>query len=36
VHFRDNWENRRVPSMNVNREQTLASLQQIADIDPEV
>lgn len=32
VHFRDNWENRRVPSMNVNREQTLASLQRIADL----
>lgn len=32
VHFRDNWENRRVPSMNVSREHTLASLQRIADL----
>src|SRR5437667_5935852 len=30
VHFQDNWTHRRVPSMNVNREQTLASLQRIA------
>ena len=22
VHFRDNWDNRRVPSMNVDKEQT--------------
>jgi len=26
VHFRDNWEHRRVPSMNTDRAQTLASL----------
>jgi len=32
VHFRDNWEQRRVPSMNVNREQTLASLERIAGV----
>src|SRR5712692_8809492 len=32
VHFRDNWEQRRVPAMNVNREQTLASMQRIASI----
>ena len=32
VHFRDNWEQRRVPSMNVNREQTLASLDRIAGV----
>jgi N-acyl homoserine lactone hydrolase len=32
VHFRDNWENRRVPSMNTNREQTLASMQRIASV----
>ncbi len=32
VHFRDNWDNRRVPSMNVNREQTLASMQRIAGV----
>ena len=32
VHFKDNWDNRRVPSMNVNKGQTLASMQRIADI----
>jgi glyoxylase-like metal-dependent hydrolase (beta-lactamase superfamily II) len=32
VHFKDNWDNRRVPSMNVDKEQTLASLQRIADL----
>jgi glyoxylase-like metal-dependent hydrolase (beta-lactamase superfamily II) len=32
VHFKDNWDNRRVPSMNVSKEQTLASMQRIADI----
>jgi N-acyl homoserine lactone hydrolase len=32
VHFRDNWEHKRVPSMNVNREQTLASLQRIQGV----
>jgi glyoxylase-like metal-dependent hydrolase (beta-lactamase superfamily II) len=32
VHFRDNWEQRRVPSMNFNRDQTLASLQRIAAV----
>ena len=32
AHFQDNWEHRRVPSMNVNREQTLASLQRITDV----
>ena len=32
VHFRDNWENRRVPSMNFNREQTVASMQRIASV----
>jgi N-acyl homoserine lactone hydrolase len=32
VHLRDNWENRRVPSMNVSREQTLASMQRIASV----
>jgi N-acyl homoserine lactone hydrolase len=31
VHFRDNWQNRRVPSMNIDKEQTLASMQKIAD-----
>ncbi len=32
VHFRDNWDNRRVPSMNTSKEQTIASMQKIADI----
>jgi glyoxylase-like metal-dependent hydrolase (beta-lactamase superfamily II) len=32
AHFRDNWENRRVPTMNVDRDKTLASLQRIADL----
>lgn len=31
VHFRSNWENRRVPSMNANKDQSLASMQKIAD-----
>jgi len=30
VHFEDNWVHKRVPQMNVNRDQTLASLQRIA------
>jgi N-acyl homoserine lactone hydrolase len=32
VHFKDNWDNRRVPSMNTSKEQTIASMQRIADI----
>jgi glyoxylase-like metal-dependent hydrolase (beta-lactamase superfamily II) len=32
VHFHDNWVNRRVPAMNNNREQTLASLERIARV----
>ena len=32
VHFNENWESRRVPSFNVNQEQTVASLERIADI----
>ena len=31
VHFRDNWDNRRVPAMNADKEQTEASMQKIAD-----
>jgi len=31
VHFRDNWDNRRVPSMNANKEQSAASMQKISD-----
>ena len=29
VHFQDNWTHKRVPSMNSNRDQTLASLKRI-------
>jgi N-acyl homoserine lactone hydrolase len=32
VHFRDNWEHRRVPSMNTSREQTLASMERLATV----
>ena len=32
VHFKSNWENRRVPSMNADKDQTLASMQRIADV----
>ena len=32
VHFQSNWDNRRVPAMNFNKDQTLASMQQIADL----
>ena len=32
VHFKDNWDSRRVPSINFNAEQTSASMQKIADI----
>jgi len=31
VHFKDNWDNRRVPGMNVDKDQTTASMQKIAD-----
>ena len=32
VHFRENWEFRRVPSFNVNREQSLQSMERLAAI----
>src|SRR5262249_51904946 len=32
VHFKENWENRRVPEGNTSKEQTLASMQRIADL----
>jgi glyoxylase-like metal-dependent hydrolase (beta-lactamase superfamily II) len=32
VHFKSNWENRGVPANNTNKEQTLASMQRIADL----
>jgi len=31
VHFKSNWDNRRVPSPNFNKDQTLASMQKIAE-----
>ncbi len=31
VHFKDNWDNRRVPSMNASKDQSVASMQKIAD-----
>lgn len=31
VHFRSNWENRRVPINNVSKDQSVASMQKIAD-----
>jgi N-acyl homoserine lactone hydrolase len=32
VHFKDNWDNRRVPELNTDKAQTVASLQRIADL----
>lgn len=32
VHFKSNWDNRRVPSINYDKEKTLASMQRIADV----
>jgi len=32
VHLQDNWDHRRVPSMNTSREQTLTSLDRIASV----
>jgi N-acyl homoserine lactone hydrolase len=32
VHFKDNFENRRVPEFNTDRDQSLASMQRIADV----
>jgi N-acyl homoserine lactone hydrolase len=31
VHFASNWDNRRVPAFNADKDQTIASLQRIAD-----
>jgi N-acyl homoserine lactone hydrolase len=31
VHFKDNWDNRRVPANNTDNDQTNASMQRIAD-----
>jgi N-acyl homoserine lactone hydrolase len=32
AHFKDNWDNRRVPGFNFNKEQSLASMDRVADI----
>ena len=32
VHFKDNWDNRRVPAFNYDKEQTVASMKRLADI----
>ncbi len=32
VHFKDNWEKRRIPAMNTSKEQTIASLDRIAQV----
>ena len=32
VHFKDNWDNRRVPEINSNKEQSITSMQRVADI----
>ncbi len=32
AHFKSNWDNRRVPSINYDKEKTSASMQRIADV----
>jgi len=32
VHFKDNWDNRRVPAINFDKAKTAASLQRMADV----
>jgi N-acyl homoserine lactone hydrolase len=32
VHFKSNWDNRRVPLINADKEQTATSMQRIADV----
>lgn len=32
AHFKSNWENRRVPAANVDKDKTLASMERIADL----
>jgi len=32
VHFQSNWDNRRVPSINVDKDKTAASMQRIAEV----
>jgi glyoxylase-like metal-dependent hydrolase (beta-lactamase superfamily II) len=32
AHFKSNWDNRRVPSINFDKDMTLASMQRIAEL----
>lgn len=32
VHFKENWDNRRVPAMNFDKDKTATSMQHIADL----
>lgn len=32
VHFHDNWDHRRVPAFNDNREQSVASMEKVAEL----
>jgi N-acyl homoserine lactone hydrolase len=32
VHFKDNWDNRRIPAGNVDKDKTVASMQRMADV----
>ena len=32
VHFKENWDNRRVPSNNDSKDKTVASMQRMADV----
>ena len=32
VHFKDNWDNRRVPENNDNKDKSAASMQRMADL----
>jgi glyoxylase-like metal-dependent hydrolase (beta-lactamase superfamily II) len=32
VHFKDNWDHRRVPSQNADKDQTITSMQRMADV----
>jgi len=32
VHFKDNWDHRRVPPMNTSKDESLASMDRIADV----
>jgi glyoxylase-like metal-dependent hydrolase (beta-lactamase superfamily II) len=32
VHIKDNWDAKRVPSMNVDKDKTVASMQHMADL----